>query len=346
MDRLLCVYAADGAAAVQIVNCDTWQPVTSIPSGRFDWVKFLLPAHPLTIQITTSQQIRTFSFSSEGSFAVYQDSVLPIVTSTTEIKPILLVTDLDDTLISIQPGGHQAMHSFFQYWISKRLFTGSKLVYSTGRSFSRYLNVRSEHSGVLLPDLVVTGIGSQAFTVDPISGEYLPCDDFYVASDFPGWDSVSIATALEQRFPFVRKKPGPDEDTPLSVLREIEPEMAVLHFDTIRDCFPTVRTLLSGPTDKPRYLDFIPLGGGKRTSVVYAQRRFGFSADRTIVAGDSGNDIEMMEGPETCVIPANCQQELRVWLQSLPANSKKRLSKCEFAEALVEALQYDETTNS
>jgi sucrose-6F-phosphate phosphohydrolase len=348
MERLLFLYTPDGAAQIQACLSGIWLDLTPISADRFDWVKVTIPTGSIPLKITISQETTLIDIPETGDFALYLKQLVPVLI-TTAFKPVLLVTDLDDTLLSIQPGGSEAMQRFFHYWISKRLFTGSKLVYSTGRSYPRYLNVAKEHKGVLIPDLVVTGIGSQAFTVSPKSGLYVPCEDFYRQGDFPGWSSEAVVAALEEKFPFVTKKSGPKEDTELSVLREIQPKDADEHFEAIQAYFNTqftARTLLSGPSHTLRYLDFIPIGGGKRTSVTYSQHRFGFNWDRTIVAGDSGNDIDMLEGPERCVLPANCQAEVVRWLHSLPAGHRKCLSRCRFADALVEALRRDEEISS
>lgn len=325
---------------MQVLCEGSWSDLVTVAAGRFDWVKVAIPKSPVSLRVTIAEETTSIELPYRGDFAFYRKALIPVLTA--PFKPILLVTDLDDTLISSQPGGAQAMERFFQYWISKRLFTGSKLVYSTGRSYHRYLNVAKEHSGVLCPDLVVTGIGSQAFTVCPQTGLHVPCNDFYRAEDFPGWDSSLIVQALAH-FPFITRKAGPDEDTALSVLREIQPEAAILHFEELQNHFAAqAKILLSGPPDQVRYLDFIPRGGGKRTSVTYSQRRFHFTWERTLVAGDSGNDIDMLEGPEPGVIPANCQHEVKVWLQSLPAGGRKYMSQRRFADALVEALRREE----
>ena len=341
MDGLLFLHTADGTAQIQALCEGAWSYLEALSVGRFDWVKVAIPKGPVGLRVTIAQETTPIELPLRGDFALYRKSLIPV--STTISKPILLVTDLDDTLISIQSGGPQAMERFFQYWISKRLFTGSKLVYSTGRSYHRYLNVAKEHVGVLCPDLVVTGVGSQAFTVCPESGLHVPCEDFYKPEDFPGWNFSLIIQTLKDRFPYITKKPGPDEDTALSVLREIQPHLATAHFQEVQSHFAAqARTLLSGPLDQVRYIDFIPIGGGKRTSVTYAQRRFGFTWEKTMVAGDSGNDIDMLEGPESGVIPANCQSEVQQWLQSLHAGNRKYMSQRRFADALVEALEREE----
>jgi hydroxymethylpyrimidine pyrophosphatase-like HAD family hydrolase len=98
-------------------------------------------------------------------------------------------------------------------------------------------------------------------------------------------------------------------------------------------------TIISGFGDY-RYIDFTPLEGGKYSAVLFAQKALGFSADRTLVAGDSGNDVLMFKNGEHGVIVSNHTPEVTQWLD---AHSKeltnKYISELKYADAVVEALE-------
>ncbi|PHJ20105.1 sucrose-6f-phosphate phosphohydrolase [Cystoisospora suis] len=69
-----------------------------------------------------------------------------------------------------------------------------------------------------------------------------------------------------------------------------------------------------------RYLDILPKNGGKLNASLFVMEKLGFQPTNTIVAGDSGNDIEMFCEPSingVCV--SNAQAELRDFLQRSPA---------------------------
>ena len=53
--------------------------------------------------------------------------------------------------------------------------------------------------------------------------------------------------------------------------------------------------IVSGAGDY-KYLDILSVHGGKRKAMEYVRSIFGISADRVVAAGDSGNDILMLEG--------------------------------------------------
>eukprot|EP01056_Protomagalhaensia_sp_Gyna25_P001310 Protomagalhaensia_sp_Gyna_25__1309@NODE_1657_length_1653_cov_10_636307_g1355_i0_p1_GENE_NODE_1657_length_1653_cov_10_636307_g1355_i0NODE_1657_length_1653_cov_10_636307_g1355_i0_p1_ORF_typecomplete_len472_score15_47S6PP/PF05116_13/3e34Hydrolase_3/PF08282_12/2_9e18CBM_25/PF03423_13/4e08HAD/PF12710_7/3_5e02HAD/PF12710_7/0_18_NODE_1657_length_1653_cov_10_636307_g1355_i01691416 len=75
--------------------------------------------------------------------------------------------------------------------------------------------------------------------------------------------------------------------------------------------------LLSGEGDH-RYLDVLPMKGGKRAPVEYLAAKFEIPYAQILVCGDSGNDIDMftMEGVNGCCV-GNAQSAFKSRLQGL-----------------------------
>eukprot|EP00955_Chlamydomonas_euryale_P085449 364100-Chlamydomonas_euryale.AAC.27 len=48
----------------------------------------------------------------------------------------------------------------------------------------------------------------------------------------------------------------------------------------------------------------------------YVQRKYGFTDDVTIAAGDSGNDVLMLAGTTRGIVVGNAMADLRAWLES------------------------------
>ncbi|KEP59913.1 UNVERIFIED_CONTAM: Sucrose-6F-phosphate phosphohydrolase [Hammondia hammondi] len=91
-----------------------------------------------------------------------------------------------------------------------------------------------------------------------------------------------------------------------------------------------------------RYLDILPRAGGKLNASLFVMEQLGFKKARTIVAGDSGNDIDMFCDPEILgVCVRNAQPELLNFLQSFHG----RRSSADAARAAGEAM-LDELTNA
>jgi hydroxymethylpyrimidine pyrophosphatase-like HAD family hydrolase len=86
-----------------------------------------------------------------------------------------------------------------------------------------------------------------------------------------------------------------------------------------------------------RYIDVIHPEGGKHVGVRYAQQRFNFAPAMTLVAGDSGNDIDMFTGEEFGVVVGNHEPELAAYLaEGLAVN--KYISRANYADAIIEAI--------
>ncbi|CBZ55833.1 conserved hypothetical protein [Neospora caninum Liverpool] len=91
-----------------------------------------------------------------------------------------------------------------------------------------------------------------------------------------------------------------------------------------------------------RYLDILPKAGGKLNASLFVMEQLGFDKSRTVVAGDSGNDIDMFCDPGILgVCVRNAQPELRDFLQ----NFHDRQCSDEASRAAGEAM-VDELTNA
>lgn len=100
---------------------------------------------------------QNYTVHSEGTYAVFRGRIIPIDSTR---KSILLISDLDNTLIGNMP----ALQRFNDFWLRFHYFSDSKLVYSTGRSFTEFLRLFNYE--LLDPDMVITAVGSEAYSVD------------------------------------------------------------------------------------------------------------------------------------------------------------------------------------
>jgi hydroxymethylpyrimidine pyrophosphatase-like HAD family hydrolase len=74
----------------------------------------------------------------------------------------------------------------------------------------------------------------------------------------------------------------------------------------------------SGPPSPEDWgmVDAMPAAGGKGNATTFVRKAMGFPEERTVVAGDSGNDIAMFEaGKERGVIVGNAEGTIREWYQ-------------------------------
>ncbi|NIV10763.1 MAG: HAD hydrolase family protein, partial [Aliifodinibius sp.] len=57
-------------------------------------------------------------------------------------------------------------------------------------------------------------------------------------------------------------------------------------------------------------LDLIPTSAGKGSALRYLHKQASINAKRVVVAGNSGEDLEMFEAPYKCIVVGNADQEL------------------------------------
>lgn len=86
-----------------------------------------------------------------------------------------------------------------------------------------------------------------------------------------------------------------------------------------------------------RYIDVIPLEGGKGMGIRYCKSVYNFADDRIVVAGDSGNDIGMFKGDHHGVIVSNHQDEILKWFRR-KERPNKYISDLNHADAVVEGV--------
>jgi hydroxymethylpyrimidine pyrophosphatase-like HAD family hydrolase len=79
------------------------------------------------------------------------------------------------------------------------------------------------------------------------------------------------------------------------------------------------KAIISGKGDW-RYVDVVPIKAGKLPALEHARRRLGFAALETVACGDSGNDIDMLEGDHLAVVVGNAQPDLAAWVAAQKKN--------------------------
>jgi hypothetical protein len=62
-----------------------------------------------------------------------------------------------------------------------------------------------------------------------------------------------------------------------------------------------------------QYIDVVAAGAGKLESLEYVRAMLGFSRAATVAAGDSGNDVAMLNGWHRAIVVGNAQPDLAAW---------------------------------
>ncbi len=244
------------------------------------------------------------------------------------MSKFLFVTDLDHTLI----GDDQALEKLNQILQQHREEYETKIVYATGRSPELYQLLTTEKK-MLVPDALVASVGTEIYYQIGTQS-----DQEWAEIISPGWNRTQI---VEIGHSFQELTLQPElEQRPFKVSyfftektgKEILPQLEKI----LRDRDLDVKLIYSGGA----YLDILPRHADKGLAVQYLRRNWGIDPIRTVVCGDSGNDISMFNmGIERGIIVANVQPELRQWYNNNLAEHRY-LAKSYCAGGIIEGLKY------
>jgi sucrose-6-phosphatase len=240
----------------------------------------------------------------------------------------LLVTDLDHTLV----GNDTALEQLNQLLDRYRQNWGTKIVYATGRSRSSYQELIATQP-LLTPDALIAAVGTEIYPnasniVDPEWADKLSVN----------WHRNEIV-AISSRFADLEPQPSA-EQRPFKISYYLSPSVAAAVLLQLEELLAKngfdVEIIYSGNRD----LDILPRGGDKGKAVQFLRDRWQIDPAKSVVCGDSGNDISLFKyGQERGIIVGNAQPELRLWHELHPVDwHYLAVGNC--AAGILEGIQY------
>ncbi len=207
----------------------------------------------------------------------------------------MLVSDIDNTLIGDKPSLVTLMSML------QRCGHEFGFAVATGRNLDSTLRVLRQWS-VRVPDVLITSVGSEIHY-----GRELKPDVGWRNHIRYQWRRDALEQALAE-------VPGLSLQLPESQ-REFK-----LSYDVDPDAMPALRTLqamlraqrLSAKLiySHESFLDVLPVRASKGQAVRYLAYKWGLPLGNFLVAGDSGNDEEMLLGDTLAVVVGNHSPEL------------------------------------
>ena len=265
---------------------------------------------------------QTFTLPTSGRYAIYKNELLEIKRN---LFNILLVSDLDGTLIHSSAEGMQFYHDFIKFWIQYYEFNSSVLVHNTGRNLPDY---NQESENFFRPDLLLLCLSNFAYT---LSSDLSQLEDpFFIPfkNSIPkhDWDSILLTEILKQKFNLKNENFQRIYDT--YILAKVDSKLVKKRFKEIKELVQNkdnvcingivfkgkVRMLKLGMMGK-RFLEIIPLFVGKGFGVRYAQRKYSFDDSCTFAAGDSPNDIDSLKLSVWGIAMENSEEMLMEWVK-------------------------------
>ncbi len=233
----------------------------------------------------------------------------------------VLISDIDNTLI----GSESSLRELMQ-----RLQAASPKVafgIATGRHIESTLAVLREW-GIMPPEIFITSVGSEIHY-----GPRVVKDLSWERHLNYHWQPERIREVLSQVPGLKRQSAENQREYKISYL--VNTEVAISRREIVR--------LLRGEGLKAKviyshgaYLDVLPIRASKGLAVRYAAMRWGLEADNILVAGDSGNDEEMLSGGILGVVVGNYSEEL----EHLRGEPRIYFAEEKYAGGILEGIEY------
>jgi sucrose-phosphate synthase len=233
----------------------------------------------------------------------------------------MLISDIDNTLL----GDRAALRRFLSTLRSTPPNLGFGV--ATGRSLDSAVKVLKEWN-VPLPDVFITAVGSEINY-----GPELRADVGWQNFIKHLWRRDAVEDAL-RAVPGLTLQPAENQrEFKLSYnvdLAELPPIAEIRSL--LREQNLSVQLIYS----RAAYLDVLPVRASKGRAIRYLAYKWGLPLRAFLVAGDSGNDQEMLIGDTLGVVVSNHSPELA----SLRGNEQIYFARTSYADGIAEGMAY------
>ena len=235
----------------------------------------------------------------------------------------LLICDIDGTLVGCSHGIHD-----FNGWQPGQ----SRMAFgvATGRSFHSALQIL-EQSDIDWPRFLITSVGAEIHCLNADGVTYRLDTDWQAHID-AGWSREAIVDALAEL----------SELTPQSALEQRRHKISYLCPGGLAIA-PKIRGVLAARGieatvihSHDRFVDVLPARASKGGAVAHLAASHGIPHARVYVAGDSGNDIEMLRALPCAIIVANYRDDLT----TVPGLDHAYLARADHARGVIEGVEH------
>ena len=206
----------------------------------------------------------------------------------------LMITDIDNTLV----GDDESMHELF--WLLRERTQDLAWGVATGRSLELTLDAMTEHN-FPMPDILICSVGTEIYY-----GPDLRHDRSWQQHISYQWKAEAIKEVLSSfEFLVFQEAEGQRSHKISYYLEEKEDRLSAVQAE-LKQHRLRCQTIYS----HGQFLDILPLRASKGKAIDYIRYKFGFSPRQVMVAGDSGNDEDMIDSAARGLVVGNHSEEL------------------------------------
>jgi sucrose-phosphate synthase len=233
----------------------------------------------------------------------------------------IIISDIDNTLV----GDAKGLKSFIN--LLQKSYKNIGFGIATGRHIKSAFEIL-KNNDIPTPDIFITAVGSEIHYGNHLIEDrtwknhlnyfWQPQKILEVMSELPG---VTLQEETEQRQYKISynidPKNAPKKRVIMRHLRKNKLRVKLIH-------------------SHEKYLDLLPIRASKGLAVRYLAIKWGLPPERILVAGDSGNDEEMLTGDVLGVVVGNFSPELK----RLYGKPRIYFAENQYAKGIIEGINY------
>jgi len=233
-----------------------------------------------------------------------------------------IVTDIDNTLI----GDDNSLEEFIG--IVSDLKTNVGFAVATGRTIESAYKVLGENE-IPYPDIIISSVGSEIYY--NYKGKLIYSTGWHAHINHL-WNRDKIKHLLSQ-FDFLQYQ---GEDTQRNFKVSYYTSDVPENLKKVNDILIKNKIKANVIFSHGQYLDILPYRASKGKAIRYLSYRWNIPYENILVAGDSGNDSEMLKGELLGVVVANYSDEL----ENLKGQKRIYFAKREYAGGIIDGLNF------